>query len=320
MKFQELKLSLKNSIKPIYLVFGEDLFLKNTSVSLIDNAVTGGNDINKVVVTTEEIDGKTLVDLCNTYGFFGKKLVVLKEVDGKKSNDLLNKIKEYQKQPNMDTVLVVVMNEGSEFFAPLKYTTETVDCSRLNDDLLTKWILNKINGKLKINSIALKQLIDYCNHYLSRIDLELDKLISFCENEITSLDVENLVQKDLEYNIFEFTENICKGNKQKALQIFEDLINDKKNYNMVLPLIENHFRRLFYVSVTKLPIEELASHLGIKEFAVKKIFEQTHRFSPITLKNILQKCEEIDAQIKTGMLQYVSATTNLVNYILLNIK
>ena len=319
MKFQELKLNLKNNIQPIYLLFGEDLFLKNNSINLIIDALKE-NNLDRVNLTTEDIDGIKLVDLCNTYSFFGKKLVVLKEVEGKKANNLLTKIKEYSKNVNESTILIIVGLDGSDYFSPQKLPVTSIDCSRLNNDLLSKWVVNKVKEKKQIEKEAITKLIDYCNGYLSRIDIELSKLIDYCDEIITSKDVEEMVVKDLEYNIFEFTENLGKGNKEKALKIFKDLMFDKKASSSVLSLIQNHFRRLFYVAVTKLPIEEIASYLKIKEFAVKKLYEQTKSFSPVILKNIIEMCENIDAKIKTGEIPYNSGVTNLVNFILISAK
>ena len=134
--------------------------------------------------------------------------------------------------------------------------------------------------------------------------------------KITLEDIELLVTKDLEYNIFEFTENLGKGNKDRALKIFRDLMEDKKIAPGLLSMISNHFRRLFYASITKSSTEDIANYLGIKDFAVKKLQEQTRRFTPVMLKNILQKCEETDSLVKTGNLQYNTAIKILVDYIL----
>lgn len=319
MKFQDLKNSLKNKIEPVYLINGEDEFLKNYSIQLIKNAVIK-DDINLNVLSTDELDIKKFIDICNMYSFFGKKVVVLKESDGQKNSNLISKIKEYIKTPNSSTVLIIVAMFDSKFFDNLKGLVVEIDCSRLSDDLLIRWIVNKVGNKKKISIEAAKLLIDYCNHYLSRIDVEIDKLVAYCEQEIKKEDIQLLVNKDLEYNIFEFAESLGKGNKVKAYQIFEDLINDKKTESSVLSLIQNHFRRLFYVSISRLNNQEIAQYLGIKEFAVKKLKEQVVKFSPIILKNIVQQCEIIDNNIKNGESLYLTSVKNLVNYILINVK
>lgn len=306
MKFQELKQSLKLSVSPIYLISGEDEFLKTSSKNLIKNAVIGENDINLLTLNTDEIDEKKLIDSLNTFSFFGNRLVILNEIEGKKDTKLLNAIKGYAKNPNEQCVLVIMCAINTNLDS-LKDCTNFVDCNRLDNALLTKWIVHKINGTRKITSSTVLKIIDFCNGYLGRIDLEMNKLISFTKDEITEQDVESLVVKDIEYSIFELTESIGTKNKVRAMQIFNDLMNDKKQMTSVLQLIANHFRRLFYVSVTKDTNEQIGAYLGIKPYAVKKLKEQQVNFSPKLLMVIVRDCNQIDVDTKTGKVNYATS-------------
>lgn len=321
MKFQELKQNLKNRIANVYYLYGEDEFLKSNAKQIIWQFVNGLDKLNCIELTTEDCSATKLADTCNTYGFFGKKLVVLKENAGKKDAGLINKIKEFNLQENNCSVLIVIQDEDSAFFDALKQEIVSIDCSRLDETLLIKWIANKVNGRATISYNASKMLIDYCNRFLGKIDVELEKLIAYVGNaEITSEDIDNMVVKDLEYNVFELTENLAKGNKGRAIKIFNDMLEDKKQNTSILPLIGNHFRRLFYVSITKMPIDEISSYLGVKPFAVKKLMEQTVRFSPKTLKEIVEKIESIESGFKTGKLSYELSIKYLFNFILDSVK
>lgn len=320
MKFEELKQSLKNNISSVYYVYGEDEYLKTNAINLICNAVNGGDKLNTFNLQSDEVDAKVLLDTCNTFGFFGKKVVVLKDSDSKKNAGVVNALKSYVKSPNNNTVLIIVELYDNSSLSVFKDVVTNVDCSRLSPELLKRWIASKLKGKCNIISDALSKLIDYTNGYLYKINLELDKLMAYCKDVITVEDVEKLVSKDLEFNIFEFTESLGKGDKEKALVIYNYMMDDKKSAPMVLNLIANHFRRLFYVAISKLTLEEIASYLAIKPFAVKKLYEQSKKFSPVVLKNIVEKCEELDTGIKTGTYNYNSATDYLVDYILSKIN
>lgn len=320
MKFEELKQNLKSNISSVYYIYGEDEYLKTNAINLICEAVNGSDKLNTFTMQSDEVDAKSLIDTCNTFGFFGKKVVILKDSDSKKNSSIVNALKSYIKNPNPNTVLIIVELYDNSSLSIFKDLVTNVDCSRLSQELLKKWISNKIKGKCNIMTDALSKLIDYTNGYLYKINLELDKLISYCGDVITKADVENLVTKDLEYNVFEFTESLGKGNKERALVIFNSMMEDKKSAPMVLNLISAHFRRLFYVAITKLSLEDIASYLSIKTFAVKKLYEQSRQFSPVVLKDIVEKCEELDSGIKTGIYNYNSATNYLVNFILVNSK
>jgi len=85
---------------------------------------------------------------------------------------------------------------------------------------------------------------------------------------------------------------------------------------MILNLIYNHIRRLFYVKISKEDFKTTANMLDIKEFAVKKLSEQAKNISAKKLKEVLQKCFETDYNIKSGNLDLISGIYNLVFLIL----
>lgn len=306
MRFQELKQSLKIQVDPIYLLYGDDEFVKNSAKNLIVTPIINGNTINITTFNTDEIDVGKVIDTLNTFSFFGKRVVVINEIEGKKDTKLINEIKNYARNPNKECVLVIIGSLNTTFDV-LKDVVTMVDCNRLDDELISKWIIHKISGKVDISSNTIYKLIDYCNGYLGRINLELNKLLNYSEGEIKSDDVDKLVIKDIEYNIYELAESLGTCKKEKAITIFNDLINDKKQSSSVLLLIANHFRRLFYVSVTKDTNEQIADYLGIKPYAVKKLKEQQVNFSPKVLMDIVRDCEEIDVATKTGKSNYISS-------------
>ena len=151
-----------------------------------------------------------------------------------------------------------------------------------------------------------------------KVNLELDKLINFKldEKEILENDIEEFVTKSEEYQIFELTNALVNKQGDKALYIIDDIIKNKKNINMILNLIYNHIRRLFYVKISKDDFKTTASMLDIKEFAVKKLSEQAKNISAKKLKEVLQKCLETDYNIKSGNLDLISGIYNLVFLIL----
>lgn len=317
MKFVELKRELKTKIASSYLIFGEDNFLCDSAVSLIVSSVINDSEINKNIFTTENLSSQKFIDCLNTLPFFNdKKVVILKEYDGRKNADLIPALKGYLQSPSESTCLVIIKAEESDFFTPLKPYMETVDCTRLEKPMIKKWILNKLSeSKSTINSDALDRLIDYTNGYLSRIDMELNKLTAYSKGQIKKEDVEEIVSKDLEYSIFEFTEALSSGNSEKCFLIKQDLTSNKKVLSTVLPLIQSHFRRLFYASISDGTNMEIAEQLGVKEYAIKKSREQGKKFSKRSLKKILELCEDMEYKTKTSAI----SVENAVDYLILNI-
>lgn len=330
MKFVELKSSLKNEVLPCYLVQGDDDFLCNSSLNLIERQMFGEimrNNLNKQVVSTENLDANKFIDILNTFPFFAKqKLVILKQYDDKVSNDIISQLKNYLLNPSLSTVLVIYALNSSDAFKSLKNNATVVDCSRLDKKNITGWVLAKLKNVKKmvdntevgvtINADALDLLIDYTNSYLSKISMEIDKLIAYATSTITKQDVENLVSKDLEYSIFELTEAIGQGNKTKAVMIKNDLMSNRKTFNTTLSVCSSFFRRLFLSITSPLPNSEIATMLGVKEYAIIKSKEIAKKFGAKTLKQIVGLCADLDYKTKTSEMSLENATDYLLAFVL----
>ena len=196
----------------------------------------------------------------------------------------------------------------------LKKSIEFVDAKRMDKSFLVKIIVAELAkaGK-KISSEGVEALIDASNGYLTRIMNEISKLAYYTENElITKSMVEEIVTKDPEYTVFELTDALSRRDGDKALKLLSLMEREQG----VLSLITNHFRRLFYISITELSDKELALLLGVKEYAIIKARSSLKGFSKVQLKNINKLLEEIDYKIKSGSMLGVNALYFLVFKIL----
>lgn len=329
MKFVDLKKHLiSQNYYCCYNIYGDDSFLVDSSKNMIINYATNKNEFDRIVASAENFNAESLLANLNSVSFFGgKKLVLIGGVESAKSKDILNFVTSYLKNPNPNSILVVIsdvplledkklqeINSEGNIIAP-------VDCSRLEKNIISNWINSELNKKnVSITQSAEDKLIDYTNGYLSRIAFELEKLVSYNQVEISEQDIDLLVQKDLEYSIFELTENLGIGNAQKALAILSDMMADKKVAPSVLGLIQNYYRRLFFCSITSKTNAQLGAELGIKEFAVKKAKQASSLYSKITLKKILELCGDLDFKVKSGQMPYKSAVDYLAMYVLTNNK
>lgn len=326
MKFVELKKSIiANKIYSCYNVFGNDDFLIKSSTDIIFNYLTNKDELSKIVLSTETLKVDSLNNILNSSSFFGqKKLVLIKDLDVKTNKDILNAILNYAKLPCENTILAVVSTEkiceekNLDFLNASGQNLCFVDCSKLDKPMLTLWIKARLKELLAtMSESAISLLIDYTNGDLSHISIELEKLVSFADKkQIEDYDVEKLVTKEVEYSVFELTENLGKKNSAKAFQILEQMLNDKKMQLSVFGLIQNFFRRMFYSSITPLTNAQIAEKLGVKEYAIKKVKECAKYFSKIQLKNIVELCEKYESNIKMGKMSYQNAVHLLIFSIL----
>lgn len=297
-----LKSKIKDGIKNCYYLSGEDFELYNRAYAIImKNANLSLPDFNLTKFDDENYSMKSVLDACEVMPMGDEwRVVVLKNVEKVSENDK-KMLAEYLKSPVASTILIIFDFFGK--FLNIAGLAEPVDCKRFDRKTAISVVVSELGKRNKtISPEAVETLIDYCNGYMSRIMGELDKLACYDLEQplITKNIIDKLVTKDDEVVVFQLTEALGQKNGDKALKTLESL----KKEPGVLGLITNHFRRLFFISISDLSDKELASLLGVKEFAIAKQRMQTKNFSKMQLKKIYSLLEEVDYSIKSGaMLQ-----------------
>ncbi|MBO5395170.1 MAG: DNA polymerase III subunit delta [Clostridia bacterium] len=309
-----LKTRLKEGLANCYLMEGEDfeLYLRGYSM-IMKRAALGLEDFNLVKFDDDNYSMKGVLDACEVMPMGDEWRVVLLKNIQKVSEGDKKMLAEYLKNPVPSTILVIF--DMYDKFASLKGETTFVDCKRFDSSMCIGVIVNEFAKKCKqISTEAASALYDYCNGYLTRIVSEIDKLAYYNMDEslVTKKLVDSLVTKDEEFVVFELTEALGLKNGDKALKTLEAL----KKEPGVLGLITNHFRRLFFISISEMTDKELASLLGVKEYAIAKQRLQTKNFSKMQLKKIYTLLEKVDYMIKSGAMLQENALYFLVLSIL----
>lgn len=308
-----LKKRLSEGLARVYVVEGDDYYLFDKAFLMIKNACgITLDDFNINVFDEESFSTDKLFAATELLPIIDeKRLVVIKggklsEGDKKRTTEILLHI------PKTTVVVVLDYNKNFEF---LKKDFVLVDANRMDKELVKKLITAYLARlSKKIDADAMDELIESCNGYLTRIMNELNKLVCFdldSEN-ITKESVDKLVNKDIEFSVFELTEALSKKDGDKAIRLLKLMEKDQG----VFALISNQFRRLFYASISDLTNAELAGLLGVKEFAIMKARQLAKGFSKAQLKKICSLLEEMDYAVKSGAMLQTNALYLLVFNIL----
>lgn len=309
-----LKTRLQKEVKKAYLVSGDDFYLFEKALSMIRAALKiNFGDLNISYFDDDNFSPLKVVEACDMLPVGDdSRLVVIKNVSKVSEND--KKILEkYLESPNPSSTLVILDFHGK--FDSIKRNIDFVDGKRMDKMMISRIVFSELEKRGKqISPEALDSLIDASNSYLTKIMNELDKLTCYvAQGElITKKVVDSLVTKDLEYTIFELTDALAQRNADKGIE----LLNLMSKEQGTLSMISNHFRRLFYISVSDMSNAELASYLGVKEYAILKARKQVGNFSKAQLKKIVNLTEEVDFFTKSGKMQAENALYYLVFNIL----
>ncbi len=306
MKFEELKSSLSNGVMPIYLIEGEDAFLRESALKLLKDSFLQEPDFNLSNLSVDEVkqDAEVLFTAVQSYPFMGdRRFVVLRDYYPT-AQDLKSKmIKSVFNEP-IDTTVVIIINQEPCLTLKKLETVTLVDCSRLTDEMIARWVRAEAKkSDVIVDRDAINLLIDYSNGDMTKISGELNKLVSYVGigGQIGENDVETVCTKDTDYNVFELTDAIGKGNTEKALSMLKDMLSKNSNKYQLFASVYYHFRKLLHVSISSLSDSELCESLGIKNpKAIFVLKNQAKNFKVKRLKEICDKFSYYDSAFKRG--------------------
>lgn len=301
-----LKTRLRKKIEPCYLIQGEDILLYDKALELIKEACDLQlMEFNFIVYDEDSFNEQAILDGLQTLPMASEKKIILLRNISKFSENFKRGLQNYLKNPVQSTCLVIF-----DFFNKFDFLiAEKVSAKRLDDKSLQNLIVAELKNYGKtITSSACQKLIESCCSYFSLIKNELEKLSVADADEIDDKLVDELVCKETEFAVYELTEALSKKDSERAITLLNLMDKDTKTFNLVL----NHFRRLFFVSISNLSDKEIATMLSVKEYAITKAREMSKNFTKLQLKNIYEMLNDVDFYIKNGQMQVENALFYLV--------
>ena len=285
----------------IYLFEGEDAFFMERGLSLLKNKFISNPELNLVNLGADTDIG-TIITSLEGYPFMSQKRMTIIREFYPKQEQLKKGLAEYLENPFLSSILVILNQKPCDSLKKFDSVC-VVDCSKADVSMLIKWIKAECTASnVSIDGETAQQLSEYCLCDMTRIKTETQKLIDYVGSEktIQKQDVENLISKDLEYKIYELTDQIGKKNFDKALSTIKDMLNKGEMATRLLSYIYNYFRRLLHVSISNMNNQELAKAFGVKEYAITKMKSQSAMFKKRALKNAVDMLCDADYKIKSG--------------------
>ncbi len=318
---KELKTGNLNSI---YLFYGEELFLIENAVKKIKNQF--GETIKGInFISIDDTNVQELISDIETPAFgYEKKLIIARNTnilkrEGKRKSTELVKIREklddYIKE-NEDiikqTVILVFIEEDVDSRFALYKTLDKIGTVCKVDFQkpiqLEKRMLSICNSyQVKIDNSTMKYFVETCGTNMQELINEIRKLIEYAgkDGTIKKEDIDLLTIKKLENVIFDLTDNLGKRETKKALEVLQNLINNKEPIQKILINLYNHFKKLYFTKLAVKNNKDLVSSLNLKPnqtFLTGKYKMQAGYFKESELKKILQELRDLDYNYKNGLI------------------
>lgn len=328
----------KNSIKRLYLFYGQEKYLINDVLSNMENLILNDafKSLNYIKLEGTTLNFDSIVNACETLPFMdNKKIVTINEHNlfkGKKAsggnNDCISNSKYIddicsyiQEIPNT-TVLIFITGEEvdrrSKLYKCIKKNGDVIEFTPLKGENLAKWIVKefrKNNKKIsKSDAIYLSERVSMSLEYLIN---EINKICSYAggRTQILKQDIDDVVPKSLELNIFQLVDSISTNKTEKALSIFNDMLLDSEPIPVILAMIIRQYRLILN---TKLLMKngysstEIAQKLGAHPFVISNMQRMSSNYTVEQLEDRLNDCLETDMAIKTGKMDQRIAMEMLI--------
>ena len=236
MNFIDFKSQLNNGTeKSIYLFEGEDAFFIKRGVSLLKDKYISEPQLNLAELDGETASLSDILTSLNTFPFMGeKRLTVIREFYPDKKS-FPKELDEYFSAPNSDSLFAICNVKPCDAFK--KYQSVCyVDCNKQDAGILVKWIKAECNkNNCVIDGETATLIVNYCLADMTRIETETKKLCDYAfGTEITAETVNELVNKDSEYKIYEMTDCVGKRKYGEAISVVNDMLKRARRRNGLL--------------------------------------------------------------------------------------
>lgn len=324
MTIDSLEKELKNgNLNCLYLLYGEELFLLETSLkrikTLFGEIIKG---INYILI--DEGNLQELISDIETPAFgYDKKLIIVKNAGlfkkdkkgmPKGKSDLSNKIAKYIEENAKqleETIVLIFIEEDitkNDLLKAIEKNGEVCNFEKLKPIEIKKRIKNICNMyEVEIDDKTLQTFIETCGTNMQVLINEIRKLIEYAGKggKITEEAIEKLATKEFDSVIFDLTDNLGKRNIREALEILKELIYNKEPVQKILITLYNHFRKIYLTKLALEYREDVLETLKLKPnqtFLVSKYKKQAQYFKTNELRNILGELIELDKNYKIGLI------------------
>ncbi|MFH1227385.1 MAG: DNA polymerase III subunit delta [Planctomycetota bacterium] len=242
-------LALAKTLMPGYLLAGQEEFLKEQGLKLIQERLC--SDIKRF--SSNDFKEAMFWDELYLVPFDGKKRVIALDIKNTQLfNSLADNLDKFLSQEKTFAVLAILAPSATGKGAESKITRMfekrgwTVECSPIPEYDLPRWIAAEFKHRDKtISRDNAKLIIDNTGNNLSKIGELVEKLsLAAGKKPEISLEImQNLVDKNIDYDIKQLGISIVNRNAGKALEILDKMYSEGESSPKIIGYLRWFFNR-----------------------------------------------------------------------------
>jgi DNA polymerase-3 subunit delta len=310
---QDLQRAIKQKeVKPLYLLFGEESYLRDLAARAIADAVLKDaalREFNEASFTLASTDVQQAIAAAEQLPMMASRRVVLIRDFGKLREADEEALVRYLARPVESSVVIFVaddLDKRRKLSKTLLDACVAVEFAPLADAELAEWAKRRLKDlNVQTDERTLRQIVALVGSDVRTLSNELDKLATAALGSglITMEMVDALVGRSRELSNFELADHLIARNRKRALQTLQRLLDDGAEPVMLIGLIASNYHRLALAKelmARGAPNNEVYRQVGI--FGRREEFLATARRSDASsLAQSIERIAAADLAIKTSL-------------------
>lgn len=327
----DLRHKIKSRAAGVYVLFGEEDYLKAASLADLRKMAVGGCDkslvqFNRTILTDDDYSAGALLAGAKAVPMMHDMRITEAEIrlGSLKENQWKELVSALSEASQYKTAVTVIKCPAGAFdhgdlpkrpSAKLKELSAAADCVYFGfqpEFRLKKWLMRHfLSREMKTDDATLDKIIEICGADMFTLRGEVDKLCAFAAahgSDYVDDTMPPLVCCANERDVaFELTNAIIAANKPTALTALKRYKDRRESPVAVMGMITRAVGDMVYVSAlstagkTK---KEIADTLKIHEYRVGLYMNAVREISPERLYAVMLRCRETDAMLKSSTLGY----------------
>lgn len=299
----------QNSFQKVYLLYGEEAYLKHQYRDKLLKALDAeGDTMNFAKYSGKGISEHEIIDLSETVPFFADHRVILLEDSGFFKN-ACDRLPDYVKELPEYLVLLFVESEvdkRNRLYKAVAKAGRTVEFGTQKEDSLLTWIARMLGREnKKITKPDAQYFLSRTGTDMNNIAAEVEKLICYAwDREVVMReDIDAIGSEQIENRIFEMIRAVTERRQEAALALYYDLLALKEPPMRILYLLARQYNQMLQVKEAMESGKgqpEISSKLGIQSFLVRNYMNYARQYTKAELLYIVRTCTETEEAVKTG--------------------
>lgn len=307
----ELDRSLREGLRPLYLLLGPEIYLRRVAAQTITETVLSRTllrEFNESAFSLLSEPVQSAIAAAEQLPMMSDTRVVrirdfarLREVD----EDVLIR---YLNNPSPTTVMIFIADDLDKRKKSSKVLLDTctvVEFSPLKDAEAKAWAKSRLKElKVSADDQVLSELIRLVGTDVQTLANEIEKLASAAAatDRITLDHVDELIGRSRELSNFELADHLMAGNRRKALETLHRLLEDGAEPVMLVGLIAGNYHRLALGKhlLARGGREEVFRNISLPPFKRDSYISTLQRSSAGKIARGIQLTAAADLAIKTS--------------------